>query len=196
MVPHDGTNRSNLTFPRKFNGLSSESLTNRLKSIKLIIFDVDGVLTDGKIIFAGNDIEIKSFDVKDGHGIRLAMRSGLEIALVTGRTSDVVTRRALDLNIVRLFQGVWDKKPVMEQLVKDLNLEYNEIAVAGDDIVDIPMLRLAGLAVTTPEAPLEVRKEAHYVTVHSGGRGAARELIEMVLKAQNKWDMLTARYYQ
>ncbi|MGC8657816.1 MAG: KdsC family phosphatase [Desulfomonilaceae bacterium] len=167
-----------------------------MKSIKAVIFDVDGVLTDGSIIFAGKDLEIKSFDVRDGHGIKLALRSGLEIALITGRTSDVVSRRATDLGIQRVFQGIWDKKPVMEQLSKDLNIQYNEIAVIGDDVVDIPMLKLAGLAVTIPEAPLEVRKEADYVTAHSGGRGAARELIELILKAQEKWRLVTQRYYQ
>ncbi len=172
------------------------TLRDRLKLIKLIIFDVDGVLTDGRIIFGGADLEIKSFDVRDGHGIKLAIRSGLEIALVTGRKSDVVTRRATDLGISKLFQGIWDKKPIFAELAKELNAQNHEIAVIGDDVVDIPMLRLAGLAVTTPEAPPEVRKEVHYITKHSGGRGAARELIEMILKAQNKWSLVMERYYQ
>ncbi|MCX5872093.1 MAG: HAD-IIIA family hydrolase [Deltaproteobacteria bacterium] len=171
-------------------------MLGRLKSIKLIIFDVDGVLTDGRIVFAGNDLEIKSFNVRDGHGIKLALKSGLNIALVTGRTSDVVTRRAVDLGVERVFQGIWDKKPVMEQLLSELKLESREVAVVGDDVVDIPMLRLAGLAVTVPEAPIEVRKEAHYVTNHAGGSGAARELIEMILKAQDKWSQVMARYNQ
>ncbi|MFA6223219.1 MAG: 3-deoxy-8-phosphooctulonate synthase [Desulfomonilaceae bacterium] len=171
-------------------------LQDRFKLIKLIIFDVDGVLTDGKIVFAGNDLEIKSFHVRDGHGIKLAMRSGLDVALVTGRKSDVVRRRADDLGIERVFQGIWDKRPVFKQLVSELNLKSEEVAVIGDDVVDIPMMRLAGLAATTPEAPVEVRKEAHYVTSHAGGYGAARELIEMILKAQDKWRLVMARYYE
>lgn len=179
-----------------FKTVTSDNMLSRLKSIKLIIFDVDGVLTDGRIVFAGNDLEIKSFDVRDGHGIKLAVRCGLTIALVTGRTSDVVTRRAADIGVERVFQGIWDKKPVMEKLLNELELKSEDVAVVGDDVVDIPMLRVAGLAVTVPEAPLEVRKEAHYVTNHSGGSGAARELIEMILKAQNKWSQVMARYYQ
>jgi len=196
LIPHDGYDLFSAKFPKTVFHPPVDILNDRLKSIKLIIFDVDGVLTDGRIIFAGNHLEIKSFDVRDGHGTKLAIRSGLEIALVTGRKSDVVTRRAADLGIERLFQGIWDKKPVMEKLAQDLNVKFQEIAVVGDDVVDIPMLRLAGLAVTTPEAPLEVKKEGHYVTTHPGGWGAAREVIEMILKAQDKWNSVMARYYQ
>ena len=196
LIPHDLPGSRSPELTKTDVATPSVTLNDRLKSIRLIIFDVDGVLTDGRIIFGGADLEIKSFDVRDGHGIKLAIRSGLEIALVTGRESDVVTRRATDLGISRLFQGIWDKKPIFEKLAKELNVQNHEIAVIGDDVVDIPMLRLAGLAATTLEAPLEVRKEAHYVTKHPGGRGAARELIEMILKAQDKWRLVMERYYQ
>lgn len=172
------------------------NLVDRLRKIKLIIFDVDGVLTDGKIVFCGNELEIKSFHVRDGHGIKLAIRSGLDVALVTGRTSDVVTRRASDLGIQKVFQGIWDKKPVMEQLIKECGLKNEEVAVVGDDVVDIPILRMAGLAATIPEAPAEVIKEAHYVTTLCGGSGAAREVLEMIMKAQDKWNQVMQRYYQ
>jgi 2-dehydro-3-deoxyphosphooctonate aldolase (KDO 8-P synthase) len=196
LIPHDHPGSRSPELTKTDAATPSVTLNDRLKSIRLIIFDVDGVLTDGRIIFGGADLEIKSFDVRDGHGIKLAIRSGLEIALVTGRESDVVTRRAADLGISRLFQGIWNKKPIFEKLAKELNVQNHEIAVIGDDVVDIPMLRLAGLAATTLEAPLEVRKEAHYVTKHPGGRGAARELIEMILKAQDKWRLIMERYYQ
>ncbi len=176
--------------------IQPDGLLARLKKIKLIIFDVDGVLTDGKIVFCGNELEIKSFHVRDGHGIKLAIRSGLDVALVTGRTSVVVGRRATDLGIDKVFQGIWDKKPIMEKLTRECGLSNEEIAVVGDDVVDIPILRLAGLAVTTPEAPIEVRREAHYVTSLPGGSGAAREVVEMIMKAQDKWEQVMKRYYQ
>lgn len=174
---------------------SEPSLEDRLKKIRLIIFDVDGVLTDGRITFGGTDLEIKSFDVRDGHGIKIAMRCGLEIAFVTGRTSTVVARRAEDLGVSKVYQGIWDKKPIMAELMNDLNLQPDQVAVIGDDVVDIPLLRKAGVGFTVPEAPLEVRSEADFVTRHRGGFGAAREMVEVILKAQGKWEDALSRYY-
>lgn len=169
---------------------------DRMQRIKLIILDVDGVLTDGRIVFGSDRLEIKSFHVRDGHGIKLAMRRGLEFALVTGRTSDIVPRRAEDLGITRVYQKIWDKRPVLEDLKKELSLEADEIAVIGDDVVDIPLFRMAGISFTLPEAPHEVRQAADYVTQHQGGDGAVREMIEMILKAQGKWERAMARYYK
>jgi len=171
-------------------------LDKRLKKISLIIFDVDGVLTDGRITFAGSEMEIKSFDVRDGHGIKIAKRCGLEAALVTGRTSEVVSRRAAELGITHVFQNVWDKKPILAQLLKDLDLEADQVAVVGDDVVDIPMLRRAGVGFTVPDAPEEVRRVSDYVTLHRGGYGAAREVVEMILRAQGKWKDALTRYYE
>lgn len=171
-------------------------LEDRLKKIRLIVFDVDGVLTDGRITFGSGDLEIKSFDVRDGHGIKIARRCGLEIAMVTGRVSEVVPRRAQDLGVELVFQQVYDKRPVLAELIERLNLQPDQVAIIGDDVVDIPLLRRAGAGFTVPEAPEEVRKEAHFVTRHRGGQGAAREMIEMILKAQGKWDAVLARYYE
>ncbi len=173
-----------------------DSIEENLKKIRLIIFDVDGVLTDGGIIFGSGGLEIKSFNVRDGHGIKIAKRCGLDIALVTGRTSEVVHRRAQDLGIEKVYQGVWDKKPVLAQLLTELNLTADQVAVMGDDIVDIPLLRRAGVGFTVPEAPEEVRLEADYVTRYPGGKGAAREIVEIILKAQDKWEAALARYYE
>ncbi len=170
-------------------------LAEALKRIRLIIFDVDGVLTDGKIVFAGSDLEIKSFQVRDGHGIKIAKRCGLEIALVTGRSSEVVARRARELGLERVFQGMKDKRPALAELLDSLGLEPAQVAVLGDDIVDIPLMRRVGVGFTVPEAPKEVRESATYVTRHRGGDGAAREIIEMILKAQGRWDEVMARYY-
>ncbi|MEW6351508.1 MAG: 3-deoxy-8-phosphooctulonate synthase [Thermodesulfobacteriota bacterium] len=171
------------------------ALATALKRIKLIIFDVDGILTDGKIVFGGADLEIKSFQVRDGHGIKIAKRCGLEIALVTGRSSEVVARRAQDLGLDRVFQGMKDKRPALTALMEGLGLEPAEVAVLGDDIVDIPLMRRVGVAFTVPEAPTEVRGAATYVTRHRGGDGVAREIIEMILKAQGRWDKVMERYY-
>jgi len=176
--------------------IQGDRLTERLKKIRLVIFDVDGVLTDGSITFAGRDLEIKSFNVRDGHGIKIAKRCGIEVAMVTGRTSEVVPRRADDLGISLVYQGIWDKKPVLTELVNNLKLQFDEVAVMGDDVVDIPLMRRVGLSFTVPEAPEEVLRAADFVTRHSGGRGAAREMIEMILTAQGKWHSALVRYYE
>jgi 2-dehydro-3-deoxyphosphooctonate aldolase (KDO 8-P synthase) len=170
-------------------------LEERLKKIRLIIFDVDGILTDGRITMGGADLEIKSFDVRDGHGIKLAKRFGLEIAIITGRISDVVPRRANELGIELVYQKIWDKKVVLDELLQKLNLKAEEVAVIGDDIVDIPLFTRVGLGVTVPEAPLEVRRKADMITTRAGGRGAARELVEKILKARGDWDRAMQRYY-
>ncbi|MBI5569830.1 MAG: 3-deoxy-8-phosphooctulonate synthase [Desulfomonile tiedjei] len=182
--------------PARLELSAKASIEERLKKIRLIIFDVDGVLTDGRITFGSGGVEIKSFDVRDGHGIKIARRCGLEIAMVTGRTSEVVPRRAEELGVTRLYQNVWDKKPVLAELMSSLAMEADEVAVIGDDVVDIPLFRRVGLGFTVPEAPAEVVRAADMVTRHNGGRGAAREVIEMILKAQGKWDAVLARYYE
>ncbi len=173
----------------------STEFEEKLKKIRLIIFDVDGVLTDGRITFGSGNLEIKSFNVRDGHGIKIAKRCGLEVALVTGRTSDVVTRRAEDLGVTYVYQGIWDKKPVLAELLDSLALQPEEVAVVGDDVVDIPLMRRVGVGFTVPEAPEEVRRAARYITGAQGGHGAAREVVELILKAQAKWDGALARYY-
>ncbi|HMK34451.1 MAG TPA: 3-deoxy-8-phosphooctulonate synthase [Desulfomonilaceae bacterium] len=174
---------------------NAKNFQEKMKLLRLIVFDVDGVLTDGKITFGSEDLEIKSFNVRDGHGIKIAKRSGLEIAMITGRTSDAVLRRARELGVSKVYQGMKDKRPALAELLKELNLLPEHVAVVGDDIVDIPLMRRAGLAFTVPEAPEEVRREADFVTGSSGGCGVAREILDMVLKAQGKWDDLMARYY-
>ena len=175
--------------------IGDSKLDEALKRIRLIIFDVDGILTDGSIIFAGSSLEIKSFHVRDGHGIKIAKRCGLQVALVTGRYSDVVERRARDLGIDLVHQGIWDKRPVLDELMNKLSLAPEEVAVLGDDVVDIPIMRRVGLSVTVPEAPLEVKESADYITKLPGGKGAAREVVEMILKGQGKWKDAMARYY-
>jgi 2-dehydro-3-deoxyphosphooctonate aldolase (KDO 8-P synthase) len=172
-----------------------ECCGDRLKSIRLIIFDVDGALTDGRIILGNAGIEIKAFDVRDGHGIKIAKRHGIEVAFVTGRKSEIVTARAAELGVSRVFQGVLDKAPVLETLLSELRMGPQEVAVLADDVVDIPLFRRVGASFTVPGAPNEVRREALFVTRNAAGRGAAREMVEMILKAQGKWDAALAKYY-
>ncbi len=146
--------------------------TDKLKKIRLIIFDVDGVLTDGRITFGSGQIEIKSFNVRDGHGIKIAKRCGLDIAFVTGRSSEVVSRRAQDLGIERVYQGMWDKRPPWPNSCRNSNLASDQVAVVGDDVVDIPLMRRVGVSFTVPEAPENVRREVQVITRNNGVAGS------------------------
>ena len=166
----------------------------RLKLIKLLILDVDGVLTDGKIIYNDRGEEIKAFDVKDGHGIKLLMRSGMEIALITGRESEVVLHRARDLGIEQVYQKVTNKIEVYEKILNDKKLEDENVGFVGDDLVDIPVLKRVGFSAAVLDAVSEVKEIADYIASKKGGGGAVREICELLLKAQNKWKGVTERY--
>jgi 2-dehydro-3-deoxyphosphooctonate aldolase (KDO 8-P synthase) len=196
LAPARSAAESGLPDPEQTSNPETATLEEKLKKIRLIVFDVDGVLTDGRITFGSGNLEIKSFDVRDGHGIKIAKRCGLEVALVTGRTSEVVPRRAEELGITKVYQQIWDKKPVLAELLESLSLQPEQVAAVGDDVVDIPLFRRVGVGFTVPEAPAEVLAAAAYVTRHHGGYGAAREVVELILKAQGKWDNALARYYE
>ncbi len=176
------------------NPIVSQEDQSRLKDIKLIVFDVDGALTDGRINIGSDGVEYKSFHVRDGHGIKLAKRAGFEVALITGRSSHIVEKRAAELEIELVFQGIKDKKPVFDKLLEELNLNAKQVAMLGDDIVDIPILKMVGFAATVPEAPVEVHSVVDYVTKARGGDAAGREFIEVILKAQDKWKTIMDRY--
>jgi len=171
-----------------------DSLTSRARSVKLIVFDVDGVLTDGKITYSSSGEEMKSFHVRDGHAIKMAARAGLETALITGRSSRIVQIRAKELGIDHVYQGVKDKLPVLQDVMSSLELEPGEIAYLGDDVVDLPVILHAGLGCAVADAAFEVRERARMVLKSRGGEGAARELIIFILKAQGLWDGLMERY--
>jgi YrbI family 3-deoxy-D-manno-octulosonate 8-phosphate phosphatase len=140
-------------------------------------------------------MEYKSFHVRDGHGIKLARRAGFEVALITGRSSDIVDKRADELGVKLVFQGIKEKKPIFDKLCEDLNLKMEQVAMLGDDVVDAPILREVGFAAVPPEAPVEVRSLADHVTLAPGGHGACREFIELILKAQGHWKSLMVRYF-
>lgn len=167
----------------------------RAKKIKLLIMDVDGVLTDGRIIYGDDGTEYKSFNVKDGHAIKLAKRAGLIMAIISGRSSKVVSRRAKELGIDLIHQDIHNKIEVYQNILKETGLKDDEIAFIGDDLVDLPVLRRVGLGIAVEDALPEVKKEALFVTKTPGGRGAVREAIEFILVSKGLWEEVTKRYY-
>jgi 3-deoxy-D-manno-octulosonate 8-phosphate phosphatase (KDO 8-P phosphatase) len=170
------------------------TLLERARKTRLLIMDVDGVLTDGKIIQDRHGHEVKVFDVKDGHGIVMAHRAKLRTGLISGRESETITRRAEELGIALVFQKVWNKLEVYEKILMDTALTHDEVAYVGDDVVDIPLLRRVGLAVAVADAVDEVKAVSHFITQRPGGQGAVREVIELILRAQGHWDTLLERY--
>lgn len=171
-----------------------KSFSEKLKKIKLLIMDVDGVMTDGRIIMDDAGHETKNFNVRDGHGIKLLQRYGIPVALLTGRQSKVVTHRARDLEIKEVHQKVFNKKEVFEKILKKHKLSPDEAAFIGDDIVDIPVLKRVGFSVAVADADDMVKKSVHYVAKNKGGQGAVREVCEMILQAQGKWEEVASRY--
>ena len=163
--------------------------------IRLLLLDVDGVLTDGAIIIDSRGGETKRFDVRDGLGVALLIRSGIRVGFITGRSSDVVRLRAKELGVRIIYQGVQDKADVYDKIKHETGLTDEEIAYVGDDIVDLPIMRRAGLAVAVRDSWPGIRPGADYVTEAEGGRGAVREVSELILKAQNHWQRLADPYF-
>jgi 3-deoxy-D-manno-octulosonate 8-phosphate phosphatase (KDO 8-P phosphatase) len=173
---------------------ADQDIIDRARKIKLLILDCDGVLTDGRIIMLTDSDETKAFDVKDGHGIVMAQRAGLRIAIISGRKSSVVRARATELGVTHLYEMAWVKTEPYEKVLAEEGLTDEEVCYVGDDVVDIPLLRRAGLGVAVADAVEETKKHSHIVTERGGGRGAVREVIEFILKAQDKWDEAMDRY--
>jgi 3-deoxy-D-manno-octulosonate 8-phosphate phosphatase (KDO 8-P phosphatase) len=166
----------------------------KLTRITLLVLDVDGVLTDGKIIYSDSGDEIKAFNVRDGHGLKLLMRAGIEVIFLTGRESRVVLHRARDLGVESVYQKVLNKLEVYEKILKERGLTDEQIAFVGDDLVDIPVLRRVGFSAAVSDAIAEVKEIVDYVTDKKGGGGAVREICELLLKGQDKWEEVTQRY--
>jgi 3-deoxy-D-manno-octulosonate 8-phosphate phosphatase (KDO 8-P phosphatase) len=160
------------------------------QAIRLLILDIDGVLTDGRLYFDAKGETLKVFHVRDGHGIKMAQRGGLEVAMVSGRRSDAAFHRARELGVSRFYEGVRDKVAILEELLAALNLTSAEVAAVGDDLVDLPLFQRVGLGVAVADAVPEVRAAAHWVTSLPGGTGAVREVCDLLLKAQDKWEDL------
>lgn len=169
-------------------------LPKQAKFIRLIAFDVDGVMTDGGLYLSDSGEEFKRFNTLDGHGMKMLSASGVELAIITGRTSRCVELRAKNLGIAHLHQGVESKLDTMQMLLGKLNIAPQAAAFMGDDVVDLPVMRHVGLAVSVPDAPQVVRDRAHYVTQRGGGYGAVREVCELLMSAQGTLDSQLALY--
>ena len=169
---------------------------SRSKLIRLIAFDVDGVMTDGGLYFSDSGEEFKRFNSLDGQGLKMLRASGVEIAIITGRTSRCVEARAKNLGVTHVFQGVEHKLETMVDLLNKLKLSRDAAAYMGDDVVDLTVMRHVGLAISVPESPLLVREHSHYVTQRGGGHGAVREACELIMSAQGTLDAQLAPYLQ
>ena len=161
-----------------------DTVLNLAKKIKLVIFDIDGVLTKGTLFLGDGGEEYKAFHSKDGHGMRMLIECGLQAAIITGRKSNVVEHRMQDLGIDIVFQGYRDKRPAFQQLLEQTGLKPEQIAYIGDDVVDLPVMTQVGMAIAVADAHPFVLQHADYVTEKPGGTGAAREAIETILEAQ------------
>lgn len=171
------------------------ALRRKAEPIKLLLLDVDGVLTDGSIVIDGAGRETKRFHVRDGEGLKLLMRGGVRVGFVSGRASRAVTRRARELGIRMVYQQVQDKGRLYAQIKKRTRLADRHIAYVGDDLADLPVLRQVGLAIVVRDGWRELKGLVDYVTPSGGGRGAVREVAELILRAQGKWQKLTEGYH-
>lgn len=163
------------------------TLQSKAAKIKLLLLDVDGVLTDNRLIYGDDGQEYKAFYTRDGHGMVLLQKSGVEIGIITGRKSNLVTKRMADLKVKHVYQGVPDKLPTFEALMQSTGLSLDQVAYMGDDILDLPILTRVGLATCPKDSDPDVLSRVDFVSQHIGGRGAVRELCELIMRAQNTW---------
>ena len=169
-------------------------IADRARRIRLLLLDVDGVLTDGKILLHHDGTESKQFDIRDGTGIVLAQKAGIRVGLLSARQSAATEERAAQLRITLVHQGALDKRTTYEAIRRELTLEDAEVAFMGDDLLDLPVLGRVGLAAAPADAAEIVRRRVHWVSARRGGDGAVRELTELLLTAQDKWDDLVAEW--
>jgi 3-deoxy-D-manno-octulosonate 8-phosphate phosphatase (KDO 8-P phosphatase) len=171
-----------------------KDINEKAARIRLLVFDVDGVLTDGSLFVGDDGQEYKAFNSRDGHGIKMLQKYGVEIAIITGRTSQVVEHRMANLGITHIYQGKLDKLPAYEELRKKLGISAEETAYVGDDVVDLPVMRRVGLAIAVQDAHPLVRQHSHWQTPSTGGRGAARDVCEMLMEAKGVLQDELGRY--
>lgn len=168
-------------------------IEERAKKIKLLILDVDGVLTDSRIIYDNFGDELKCFNVYDGFGMTLLHRAGIRSAIVTAKKTNIVIRRAKDMHVAKVYSG-YEKLRIYEKAIRNFRVKDEEVCFVGDDFIDLPVLKRVGLSVAPPEAIGEVKDACHYITKKGGGKGAVREVVEMILKSQGLWYNVIAEY--
>lgn len=161
-----------------------DSVRDRARNIELVVLDVDGVLTDGSLYYTANGEGQKRFHALDGHGMKMLIQSGVQVAMMTGRQSEITNRRAAELGIPHLLQNVRNKGKALTELCQELNIDLNNVAFIGDDLIDLPAMQRVGLALSVPNAPIYVQQAAHWVSQLAGGQGAAREHCDMILASQ------------
>lgn len=174
--------------------LTEEELEARFKKIKLLLLDVDGVLTDGRIIYDSRGRDLKFFDVHDGLGVFVLHKSGIKTILITAKSSKTISPRAKDMRVAEVFAGIFPKTAVLDKILKKYNVSSDEVCFMGDDLVDLSLMRKVGLPVAVANASGEIREAALYITNRSGGRGAVREIAELILKSQGKWEDVLGFY--
>jgi YrbI family 3-deoxy-D-manno-octulosonate 8-phosphate phosphatase len=170
-------------------------LSEACTTIELILSDVDGVMTDGSVMFDNQGIEAKAFHTHDGLGIKLWQRAGHSFGILTGRTSQIVRLRATELDIDIVRQGITEKLPTALEIIAELGLDIGQVCYIGDDLPDVPLLQAAGLGIAVANASADVRRIADHTTQATGGQGAVRESVELILKSQHRWDDLVQRYF-
>lgn len=173
-----------------------KDILQRAESVKLVIFDVDGVLTDGSLFIGDDGQEYKAFNSKDGHGMRMLQDSGVTVGIITGRSSQVVQHRMQSLGIEQVFQGRVHKVPAYEELLATLQLDATQVAYVGDDVVDLGVMKRVGLAIAVQDSHPLVKQHAHWITEHGGGRGAARDVCELIMGAQGTLERELEKYTQ
>ncbi|MEW5786520.1 MAG: HAD family hydrolase [Pseudomonadota bacterium] len=172
----------------------TEDVLARARRVRMLVFDVDGVLTDGSLFYDDRGEEYKAFNSRDGHGIKMLRASGVETGIITGRTSQIVLHRSRNLGIGHIYQGAEDKLEAFHHLLEKTGLDPMQIAYMGDDVVDLPVMRRCGLAITVPDAPREVKARCQVITLAHAGRGAAREACELLMAVQGTWAAQLALY--
>ncbi|MFA6141813.1 MAG: HAD-IIIA family hydrolase [Candidatus Omnitrophota bacterium] len=171
-----------------------QDILDRAKRVKILILDIDGVMTDGRIIYSVYGDELKFFDVQDGFGISLLNKAGIKSVIITAKKSRIVKLRARDMRVARAYQGFVDKTIPFNDVVRRFKVKPEEICFMGDDLIDIPVLRRVGFAVAVPNAVDEVKRSVHHITSKMGGRGAVREICDLILKSQDKWDLAAKKF--
>ena len=171
-----------------------QDILQRAAAIELVIFDVDGVLTDGSLFYGDDGQEYKAFNSRDGHGMKMLQETGVRIGIITGRQSRVVEHRMRNLGVEHVYQGQLDKLPAFEELTGKLGASHDRVAYVGDDVVDLPIMRRVGLAIAVQDAHHLVKRHAHWQTPHGGGRGAARDVCELIMEARGTLESMLGRY--